>query len=122
MYRIQTKGYDKKQKIIISNNYLLPKIQEQIKFAPNDIQITEEALNYIIDNNCEKESGVRNLKRCLEIIYTKLNLYRLMKPGSSLFGEEMLSNVTFPFKVDNKIVHKLIKKNEDETYLSNLYI
>lgn len=122
MYRIQTKGYDKKQKIIISNNYLLPKIQEQIKFAPNDIQITEEALNYIIDNNCEKESGVRNLKRCLEIIYTKLNLYRLMKPGSSLFGEEMLSNVTFPFKVDNTIVHKLIKKNENDAYLSNLYI
>jgi ATP-dependent Lon protease len=122
MYRIQTKGYDKKQKIIISNNYLLPKIQEQIKFAPNDIQITEEALNYIIDNNCEKESGVRNLKRCLEIIYTKLNLYRLMKPGSSLFGEEMLSNVTFPFKVDNTIVHKLIKKNENDSYLNNLYI
>ena len=122
MYRIQTKGYDKKQKIIISNNYLLPKIQEQIKFAPNDIEITEEALNYIIDNNCEKESGVRNLKRCLEIIYTKLNLYRLMKPGSSLFGEEMLTNVTFPFKVDNKIVHKLIKKNENESYLNNLYI
>jgi hypothetical protein len=122
MYRIQTKGYDKKQKIIISNNYLLPKIQEQIKFAPNDIQITEDALNYIIDNNCEKETGVRNLKRCLEIIYTKLNLYRLMKPGSSLFGEEMLSNVTFPFKVDHKIVSKLIKKNEDESYLNNLYI
>ena len=122
MYRIQTKGYDKKQKIIISNNYLLPKIQEQIKFAPNDIQITEDALNYIIDNNCEKETGVRNLKRCLEIIYTKLNLYRLMKPGSSLFGEEMLSNVTFPFKVDHTIVSKLIKKNEDETYLNNLYI
>ena len=122
MYRIQTKGYDKKQKIIISNNYLLPKIQEQIRFDPNDIQITEEALNYIIDNNCEKESGVRNLKRCLEIIYTKLNLYRLMKPGSNLFGEEMLSNVTFPFKVDNKIVHKLIKKNDNDAYLSNLYI
>jgi ATP-dependent Lon protease len=122
MYRIQTKGYDKKQKIIISNNYLLPKIQEQIKFAPGDIQITEEALNYIIDNNCEKESGVRNLKRCLEIIYTKLNLYRLMKPGSSLFGEEMLSNVTFPFKVDNKIVHTLIKKTENDSYLNNLYI
>ena len=122
MYRIQTKGYDKKQKIIISNNYLLPKIQEQINFSPNDIEITEEALNYIIDNNCEKESGVRNLKRCLEIIYTKLNLYRLMKPGTCLFGEEMLSNVTFPFKVDNKIVHKLIKKNNDESYINNLYI
>ena len=32
---------------------------------------------YICDNLTEGEKGVRNLKRCLEIIYSKLNLYRL---------------------------------------------
>ena len=33
----------------------------------------------------QKESGVRNLKRCLEIIYTKLNLFRLIKNDNKLF-------------------------------------
>ena len=32
MYRIETKGYDSKQKTVISKNYLLPKIMEQVCF------------------------------------------------------------------------------------------
>ena len=121
MYRIQTKGYSQKQKSVISNNYLLPKIREQVKFSQNDIIIPEQTLNYIIENHCNKEDGVRNLKRCLEIIYTKLNLYRLMRPNSNLFEEDMSLNVTFPFTVTKDIVDKLIKKSE-VPLLYNLYI
>ena len=109
MYRIQTKGYNQKQKTNISSNYLLPKIREQVKFNNEDIVIPNETLHYIIDNLCNKEDGVRNLKRCLEIIYTKLNLYRLMKPGTNLFEEEMALKVEFPFTVTTNVVDKLIK-------------
>jgi len=121
MYRIQTKGYSQKQKSVISNNYLLPKIREQVKFSQNEIIIPEETLNYIIENHCNKEDGVRNLKRCLEIIYTKLNLYRLMRPNSNLFEEDMSLKVTFPFTITKDIVDKLIKKSE-VPLLYNLYI
>ena len=121
MYRIQTKGYSQKQKSVISNNYLLPKIREQVKFSQNDIIIPEQTLHYIIENHCNKEDGVRNLKRCLEIIYTKLNLYRLMRPNSNLFEEDMSLNVTFPFTVSKDIVDKLIKKSE-VPLLYNLYV
>jgi ATP-dependent Lon protease len=119
MYRIQTKGYDKKQKLTITNNYLLPKIRDQVKFEDKDIIIPDESIQYIIENFCSNEDGVRNLKRCLEIIYTKLNLYRLMKPGSNLFEEEMSINVTFPFTVTKQFVDKLIKINKDNNYLMN---
>ena len=77
MYRITTEGYDGKQKGVIAKDYLLPKIREQIKFEEKDILIDDEVINYIVENYTQKEKGVRNLKRCLEIIYTKLNLYRL---------------------------------------------
>jgi len=112
MYRIQTKGYNQKQKSVISNDYLLPRIREQVKFGPEDIIIPDQTLHYIIDNHCNKEDGVRNLKRCLEIIYTKLNLYRLMRPDSNLFEEDMSLKVEFPFTVTNDIVDKMIKKTE----------
>jgi len=112
MYRIQTSGYNQKQKTIITNNYLLPKIQEQVKFKNTDIIIPDETCHYIIENLCGKEEGVRNLKRCLEIIYTKLNLYRLMKPDSNLFEEEMNLKVLFPYTVTKDIVDKLIKMDE----------
>lgn len=123
MYRIQTKGYNQKQKLSISTNYLLPKIREQVKFENSEVIIPEQTIQYIIENNCLKEDGVRNLKRCLEIIYTKLNLYRLMRPGSNLFEEEMSLKVEFPFTVTKDVVDKLIKKTDTlNPSLYSLYI
>jgi len=124
MYRIMTKGYSGKEKIVISNNYLLPKIREQVKFNSEDIIIPETTVSHIIDTYCNKEDGVRNLKRCLEIIYTKLNLYRLMKPGSNLFEREMSLQVEFPYTVTKDIVDKLIKRDKDllSTALYSMYV
>jgi len=119
MYRIQTKGYNQKQKTVIGNDYLLPRIREQVKFNKEDIIIPDETIHYIIENHCNKEDGVRNLKRCLEIIYTKLNLYRLMKPDTNLFEEDMSLKVSFPFTVSKEIIDKLIKKDKDN--ISALY-
>lgn len=120
MYRIKTKGYSGKEKNAIAQNYLLPKIREQVKFNDGEILIPDEIVNYINENHCQKEDGVRNLKRCLEIIHTKLNLYRLMRPGSNLFEKEMSIHVKFPFKITKDIVDKLIKKESDglETWRS----
>jgi len=110
MYRIKTKGYNGKEKNCISNNYLLPKIREQVRFNEGEIIIPDDVVGHIIDSHCNKEDGVRNLKRCLEIIYTKLNLYRLMKPGSNLFENEMSLKVEFPFNVTKDVVDQLIKR------------
>ena len=103
---------------------MLPKIREQIKFTSEDIIIPEQTLHYIIENYCSKEDGVRNLKRCLEIIYTKLNLYRLMRPDSNLFEEDMSIKVEFPFTVTKTIVEKMIKTtgNGLDPSLHYLYI
>jgi ATP-dependent Lon protease len=112
MYKIKTKGYDKKQKYIISKNYLLPKICEQVKFENGDLVIPNEVIEYMVENHCNNEDGVRNLKRCLEIIYTKLNLYRIMKPGTKIFDQETSFKIEFPFTVTKEIVDTLIKKEK----------
>ena len=122
MYRIQTDGYDCKQKIVIANKYLLPKIREQVKFNAEDIIISQDVLSHIITSFTDSEKGVRNLKRCLEIIHTKLNLYRLMTPETNLFEKEQTLKVSFPFEVTREVVDKLIKKGEDNQFLSTLYM
>ena len=114
MYRISTKGYDLKEKKIIAKDYLLPHICTQIKFEKENIILDDATLDHIIEKYTEKEAGVRNLKRCLEIIYTKLNLYRLMKPDSVLFKDEKSLNVEFPFTVTREIVDKLIKTESED--------
>ena len=123
MYRIQTKGYNQKQKTQIANNYLLPKIREQVRFNMDEIIIPDEVIQYLVDTHCNKEDGVRNLKRCLEIIHTKLNLYRLMKPGTNLFEEDMSIKVEFPLTINKDIVDKLIKVNKENiSALYNMYV
>jgi ATP-dependent Lon protease len=120
MYRIETKGYNTKEKIIITKNYMLPKIREQVNFSESDIIIPDETIEYIITKPSftKNEDGVRNLKRCLEIIYTKLNLYRLIKPDTELLTKEINIKVEFPFTVTKKHVDILIK--EDDTMNQSL--
>ena len=113
MYKIGTKGYDLKEKKVIAKDYLIPAIYKQVKFEEDNVIFSDETLDYIIDNLTEKEDGVRNLKRCLEIIFTKLNLFRLMKPESTLFKDEKSLKVEFPFTVTTKIVDQIIKKEKE---------
>ena len=113
MYRIHTNGYGKKDKTHIAQKYLIPKIQSEVAFKPEQIIIPDDTIEYIVEHHTNKEDGVRNLKRCLEIIFTKLNLYRLMKPGSKLFDKDSSSiEVAFPFTVTSSVVDMMIKKAE----------
>jgi hypothetical protein len=124
MYKIKTSSYLVKEKIVIANQYLIPKIRYEVNFKEGDIIIPDTTLNYIIENYTDKESGVRNLKRCIEIIYKKLNLYRLVKPGTTLFEKENTLVVEFPFHVTNEIVNNLIKKDDNGMNKSaiNMYL
>ena len=116
MYRIMTKGYNTKEKINIAKNYMLPKIREQVNFDEGMVIIPDDTLEYIITKPSftKKEDGVRNLKRCLEIVHTKLNLFRLIKPDNDLFSKEIKLDVTFPFTVTRKDADLLIKEDEPE--------
>ena len=114
MYRIETKGYDKKDKRVISKQYLISKIEKNINFKHGDVIIEDEVIDYIVEKLTNGEKGVRNLKRCLEIIYTKINLFRLMNKDTELFNNEEFINVEFPFNVTKEIVDKLIKEKRKD--------
>jgi len=116
MYRIQTNGYKSIEKITIANNYLLPKLREQVNFSTEDVIIPDETIEYIVSNKCltAGEEGVRNLKRCLEVIHTKLNLFRLIKPDNEKISKEIALKVEFPFTVKKSDVDILIKNEEKQ--------
>ncbi len=121
MYRIYTKGYEVSDKLVICKNYLLPKLREQVKFSAEDVILPDETIKFIIQEYTQEEEGVRNLKRCLEVIYTKLNLYRLIK--TNIFEKNMDLVVEFPLKVTPDIVRKLVKQNRERAFsLGHLYI
>lgn len=117
MYCIKTKGYDAKEKLVIARKYLLPKIRDQVRFEEGDILLPDDTLSYIIGAShlTKGEDGVRNLKRCLEIIYTKLNLVRLIDPLSDIIANDKAfkdANIAFPFTVTRKDVDRFIDTKE----------
>ena len=123
MYRINTSGYNKKDKTQIAQKYLIPKICTEVGFREGDIVIPDSVIEHIVENYTEKEEGVRNLKRCLEVVYRKLNLYRLIKPDTPLFEKDMSLKVAFPFAVTNEVVDKLVKQATDDKRVNlSLYL
>jgi len=127
MYCIQTKGYDTKEKLVIARDYLLPKIREQVNFENEDVIIPDETIEYIISNKSltKEEDGVRNLKRCLEVIHTKINLFRLVKmDDDNMFSKEIKMKIEFPYTVKKDDVDKLIKSepSQNQSVLASMYI
>jgi ATP-dependent Lon protease len=122
MYRIKTKGYDKKDKKIIASQHLIPKIEKNINFKKGEIIFPDETIEYISEKFTDDEKGVRNLKRCLEIIYGKLNLFRLMNTDSNLFEGQEVIQIEYPFTVTNDVVDKLIKKQDKANIPFGMYM
>lgn len=125
MYRVETKGYSTKEKLVIAKDYLLPKIREQVKFKVDEVIVSDEAIEYIIGNQqfTMKEDGVRNLKRCLEVIHTKLNLFRLITEENKESITDVKLDIKFPFTVLKEHVDSIIKKNDSiNPSLFGLYV
>ena len=123
MYKIRTTSYNTKDKTFIAQHHLIPRIRAEVAFAEGDIIIPDSVVEYIVETHTLKEAGVRNLKRCLETVYTKLNLHRLMRPGTQLFDDKETSlEVSFPYTVSREVVDRLIKKNDSDRPNMNLYL
>jgi ATP-dependent Lon protease len=109
MHNIRMPSFTQKEKVVIATDFLLPKIRQMIKFQEGEIIIPDSVINYIIKTFCIEE-GVRNLKRCLEIIHTKMNLIRLLDDDSKMKKEILNSEIVFPLVITNDLADKLIKK------------
>ena len=79
-------------------------------------------MRYIIEKYTQDEDGVRNLKRCLETIYRKMNLFKLMKPGTNLFENDLKLNVEFPVTMTNDMIDKIIKMGEQNKNQLSMYM
>jgi len=112
MYKIKTQGFSMGSKIKISKNYLLPKIIKNYAFNEGDIILSDEILTSIITNYTNNEKGVRNLKRCLETIYGKLNLTKLLNNSKEKVSAK--KNDKKPINIEIKKKNK--KKNKKIIY------
>jgi ATP-dependent Lon protease len=75
--KIYTCGYTTDEKTTIATDYIIPRTALTYLFNPNDVQWSPEIIHHIISRYCSQEEGVREMKRCIEKIFSILNLSRL---------------------------------------------
>lgn len=106
---IQLNGYDMKQKIQIAENYLLPAALKDVNLVER-VGINRDVIQYVVEHYASEESGVRELKRCLEQIVQKVNMLRMYNDTSLPF---YIKDFTLPFVVKREHVDLFIKKREN---------
>ena len=110
---IRLDGYKKNDKIIIAKDYSIPELMDNVGFNKDDISFSDEVLGYIIDNYTEEE-GVRSLRRCIETILMKLNVYRFLKNNSDELTYK-IDDFAIPYSLTNNTVDILLKDMKDKT-------
>lgn len=105
---ISLKGYDISQKMVIAENYLLPGALKDVNLSER-VAISKEILKYIIENYAKEESGVRELKRCVEQIVQKVNMLRMYNSKELPFH---IPNFSLPFVVKKEHVDLFLKKKD----------
>jgi ATP-dependent Lon protease len=120
---IRTDKFTNDSKLIIAKDYLIPSLLANVKFNKDDIIFHDETIRDIIEKFTDAESGVRNLKRCLDSVIMKLNTLRLTSQNPSLVSSPssqlipyFLDNYKLPMTVTSGIVDKLIGKTSLATY------
>ena len=121
MYVIETNGYNSKDKIEICKNFIIHSVLKEMNIEFSDIIISDSVIQYIIENT-KQEKGVRNLKRNIETIFSKINLFRLLKPNTQLFDNKTIT-ISFPLTITIEIVDQLLPKLEHENkHFLNMYL
>jgi ATP-dependent Lon protease len=115
MYVIRTKGFKTEDKLHIANDYLLPELLETYNYCDNII-FHDDIIKNIIENFTDNEQGVRNLKRCLETIISKVNMYELLydceNDKSSIDLDYSITDFSIPYNVKTEDLEILLKKND----------
>ena len=125
MYVINTSGFKTSDKIEISNNYLLPELLKTYMYT-DKIIFTDEILTYIIENHTGREEGVRNLKRCLETVISKVNMYELLYNEDDKTCEidlpYELKNYSNPYRVNRDDLKELLDKKKTDSRPEHMYL
>lgn len=106
MIVIKLQGYDKKDKLVIAETFLLPGALKEVNLLER-VSISKEILEYIISEYSGDEAGVRELKRCIEQVTQKINMLRIFNTKDLPFH---IPDFQLPFIVKKSHIDLFLKK------------
>ena len=114
MVVIHLQGYNAKEKLAIAENFLVPAALREVNLEEK-VSISKEVLQHVIEEYAGEESGVRELKRCVEQIAQKINMLRIFNAKELPFH---IADFHLPFVVKKEHVTLFLKKKKPEMDVS----
>jgi ATP-dependent Lon protease len=115
---VKLNGYNLKDKVAIAEHYLLPNALKELGLAEK-VGINKEVLTHIVETYANEETGVRELKRCIEQIAQKINMLRMFNSKQLPFH---IKDFTLPFVMKKEHVDLFLKKKEaKDASIAHLY-
>jgi len=108
MVVVRLAGYEAKDKIAIAEQYLLPAALKEVNLMEK-VAISREVIQHILENYAKEETGVRELKRCLEQIAQRVNMLRMFNVKELPFH---IPGFTLPFVLKKEHVDLFLKKKD----------
>jgi len=118
---INTDGFNTEDKVKIANEYLLPEINKEFKFENKEIQFPEDTIKNIIQNYTNSVKGVRNLKRCLTNIVSKINVWNMLTEEDKKDLPYKLEKIEYPFTITEDTCSTLLKIKKSSA-IQNMYL
>ena len=115
---VELEGYNSKEKLAITENFLLPAALKEVNLNEK-VGISKEILEHVIREHAGEEKGVRQLKRCIEQITQKVNMLRMFNTKELPFHIPDF-HLPFVLKKDHVDLFLKQKKPANESY-AHLY-
>lgn len=93
MITIETSGYSLKDKLEIARAHLVPSVLAEYGMTKGDVVFSDAVLQDVI-SRIDPEDGVRNLRRALDDVVSRINLSRLMDGVPALPHRVVASDLT----------------------------
>ena len=108
MMVVQLQGYKDKEKLAIAENFLVPTALREVNLAEK-ISFSRETIEHILKNYASEETGVRELKRCIEQVTQKINMLRIFNAKDLPF---YIKDFQLPFVIKKEHVELFLKKRD----------
>jgi ATP-dependent Lon protease len=108
MVVVRLAGYESKDKIAIAEQYLLPTALREVNLMEK-VAIGRDVIQHILETYAKEETGVRELKRCLEQIAQRINMLRMFNVKELPFH---IPGFTLPFVLKKEHVDLFLKKKD----------
>ena len=113
-------GYNEKDKTVILKEHIWPHILDRLHFSSDEIQLSNDAITYLISEYSKDEKGVRCLIRVIETMMTRLNMLRVTA-DESMKEYDFYMEAEFPLSITRQVAETLLtnySKKEDESWKS----